>query len=60
MKIPGGLYVIHIIVHLLALSIDPADPHIRVGQGREKNAFDRNLHAHVIENNHCHICEADV
>ncbi|XP_031560299.1 probable palmitoyltransferase ZDHHC1 [Actinia tenebrosa] len=58
--IPGGLYVIHITVHLLALSIDPADPHIRAGKSRDKNAFDRNLHAHVIENNHCHICEADV
>ena len=40
--------------------VDPADPNIRQGPLQGKAAFDRNVHAHVIENNHCHICQADV
>ncbi|EDO28846.1 predicted protein, partial [Nematostella vectensis] len=53
-------YFLHIIFHLAALSVDPADVSIRGDSTREKALFDRSLHAHVIENNHCHICETDV
>lgn len=59
MQIPSGIYLFHIAVHILALSIDPADPNIRQGSS-QKGVFDRNVHAHVIENDHCRICQADV
>ncbi|XP_048172842.1 palmitoyltransferase ZDHHC1 isoform X2 [Corvus hawaiiensis] len=45
----------------LIFSIDPADANVR-----EKNylgplaTFNRNQHAHVIENHHCHVCDVDV
>eukprot|EP00075_Anas_platyrhynchos_P032496 XP_027321749.1 probable palmitoyltransferase ZDHHC1 isoform X3 [Anas platyrhynchos] len=49
------------VVHLAAVSIDPADANVR-----EKNylgplaTFNRNQHAHVIENHHCHVCDVNV
>ncbi|XP_044275743.1 palmitoyltransferase ZDHHC1 isoform X2 [Varanus komodoensis] len=58
---PGVFFFCHLIVHLTAVSIDPADERVR-----EKNyqgplaTFNRNQHAHVIENRHCHICDVDV
>jgi len=58
--IPGGIYIVHVIFHLFALSIDPADPNVRNFGKKGKVAFDRSLHRHVIENNHCYICQADV
>ncbi|XP_047934667.2 palmitoyltransferase ZDHHC1 isoform X4 [Anser cygnoides] len=44
-----------------SVSIDPADANVR-----EKNylgplaTFNRNQHAHVIENHHCHVCDVNV
>jgi len=55
--------VIHVIVHLLACSVNPADIGVisKMRQGTYKTAqFDRTLHQHVIENFHCYICEVDV
>ncbi|XP_066493473.1 palmitoyltransferase ZDHHC1 [Tiliqua scincoides] len=58
---PGVFFLCHLIVHLTAVSIDPADDSVR-----EKNyqgplaTFSRKQHAHVIENRHCHICDVDV
>ncbi|NWH57169.1 ZDHC1 palmitoyltransferase, partial [Geococcyx californianus] len=58
---PGVCFIYHLVVHLTSVSIDPADANVR-----EKNylgplaTFNRNQHAHVIENHHCHICEVDV
>ncbi|KFV50408.1 putative palmitoyltransferase ZDHHC1, partial [Gavia stellata] len=58
---PGVCFIYHLVVHLTAVSIDPADANVR-----EKNylgplaAFNRNQHAHVIENHHCHVCDVDV
>ncbi|NWH75957.1 ZDHC1 palmitoyltransferase, partial [Piaya cayana] len=58
---PGVCFIYHLIVHLTSVSIDPADANVR-----EKNylgplaTFNRNQHAHVIENHHCHICDVDV
>ncbi|XP_075693655.1 palmitoyltransferase ZDHHC1 isoform X2 [Rhinoderma darwinii] len=57
----GVLFTLHWVVHFLAVTIDPADEHVRA-----KNSpgplpvFDRTKHAHVIENLHCYICEVDV
>ncbi|NXO23933.1 ZDHC1 palmitoyltransferase, partial [Cisticola juncidis] len=58
---PGVCFVYHLVVHLTAVSIDPADANVR-----EKNylgplaTFNRNQHAHVIENHHCYVCDVDV
>ncbi|NXN82439.1 ZDHC1 palmitoyltransferase, partial [Bombycilla garrulus] len=58
---PGVCFIYHLVVHLTAVSIDPADANVR-----EKNylgplaPFNRNQHAHVIENHHCHVCDVDV
>ncbi|XP_029192735.2 palmitoyltransferase ZDHHC11-like [Acropora millepora] len=58
--IPGGFCGIHITYHILALTIDPADPNIRGGSKKGKGLFDRSKHRHVIVNSHCHICQTDV
>ncbi|XP_074407010.1 palmitoyltransferase ZDHHC1 isoform X3 [Zonotrichia albicollis] len=58
---PGVCFIYHLVVHLTAVSIDPADANVR-----EKNylgplaTFNRKQHAHVIENHHCHVCDVDV
>ncbi|XP_062442752.1 palmitoyltransferase ZDHHC1 isoform X2 [Rhea pennata] len=58
---PGTCFIYHLVVHLTAVSIDPADTNVR-----KKNylgplaTFNRNQHAHVIENRHCHVCDVDV
>ncbi|KFP92075.1 putative palmitoyltransferase ZDHHC1, partial [Apaloderma vittatum] len=58
---PGVCFIYHLVVHLTAVSIDPADANVR-----EKNylgplaTFNRTQHAHVIENHHCHVCDVDV
>ena len=59
-QIPGGFCVVHIIFHLMALTLDPADPNIRGDTQKGKAIFDRSQHEHVIENCHCYICQADV
>ncbi|XP_068723071.1 palmitoyltransferase ZDHHC11-like [Montipora capricornis] len=58
--IPGGFCGIHIVYHVLALTIDPADPNIRVGTKKGKALFDRSKHRHVIVDSHCYICQTDV
>ncbi|XP_044125231.1 palmitoyltransferase ZDHHC1 [Bufo gargarizans] len=57
----GVLFMLHLIVHFLAVTIDPADEHVRAkGSPGPLPVFDRTKHAHVIENMHCYICEVDV
>ncbi|XP_040265679.1 palmitoyltransferase ZDHHC1 isoform X2 [Bufo bufo] len=57
----GVLFTLHLIVHFLAVTIDPADEHVRAkGSPGPLPVFDRTKHAHVIENMHCYICEVDV
>ncbi|KAJ7311963.1 hypothetical protein JRQ81_006286 [Phrynocephalus forsythii] len=58
---PGVFFLYHLVVHLTAVSTDPADDSVR-----QKNyqgpltTFSRSQHAHVIENCHCHICNVEV
>ncbi|XP_022237642.1 probable palmitoyltransferase ZDHHC11 [Limulus polyphemus] len=55
------VYVIHIVIHVIGVSLDPADPNVLA-----KNvsgpclAFDRSTHTHVIENQLCYICGVKV
>ncbi|XP_013109566.2 uncharacterized protein LOC106088541 [Stomoxys calcitrans] len=53
-----GLYLVHIVSHLAALLIDPADRELRRIHRTDRIVpeFDRSKHAHVIENGRCHLC----
>ncbi|NXV24284.1 ZDHC1 palmitoyltransferase, partial [Cepphus grylle] len=58
---PGVCFIYHLVVHLTAVSIDPADANVRDKKYLGPLAtFNRNQHAHVIENHHCHVCDVDV
>lgn len=60
----GSLFFLHIVSHVAALLIDPADPQLRAlrddggGDNRNKTVpeLDKSKHAHVIENGKCHLC----
>ncbi|XP_034840757.1 palmitoyltransferase ZDHHC1 [Maniola hyperantus] len=50
------LYVFHIISHLVALLLDPGEADLRKQKPNTLPEFDRTIHAHVIENGRCHLC----
>ncbi|KAM9765584.1 palmitoyltransferase ZDHHC1 [Menidia menidia] len=57
----GVLFACHLCVHVMAVSVDPADYSVRTRADRGPvPAFDRAKHAHVIENCHCYLCQVDV
>ncbi|KAI3377365.1 hypothetical protein L3Q82_008398 [Scortum barcoo] len=57
----GIIFVSHLCVHVMAVSIDPADYNVRMKSDRGPvPMFDRSKHAHVIENCHCYLCQVDV
>uniref|UniRef100_A0A3B3CI26 Palmitoyltransferase n=1 Tax=Oryzias melastigma TaxID=30732 RepID=A0A3B3CI26_ORYME len=57
----GIVFAVHLCVHVMAVSVDPADYNVRMKSSRGPvPAFDRSKHAHVIENCHCYLCQVDV
>ncbi|XP_077019025.1 putative palmitoyltransferase ZDHHC11B isoform X3 [Tamandua tetradactyla] len=58
----GGLFLVHLIMHVVATSIDPAEPNVRHKKSYREQvpSFDRSKHAHVIENQYCHLCQVNV
>ncbi|XP_047584889.1 palmitoyltransferase ZDHHC11-like [Lutra lutra] len=60
--VTGGLFFLHFSVHLLAVSIDPAEPNVRRKENYSEPVptFDRSKHAHVIQDQYCHLCEVTV
>ncbi|XP_029986409.1 palmitoyltransferase ZDHHC1 isoform X2 [Sphaeramia orbicularis] len=57
----GIMFVCHLCVHVMAVSIDPADFNVRTKTNKGPvPVFDRSKHAHVIENCHCYLCQVDV
>ncbi|XP_036601618.1 palmitoyltransferase ZDHHC11-like [Trichosurus vulpecula] len=58
----GILFVFHFIVHITAVTIDPADPNVRhkKSYGKPMPVLDRTKHRHVIQNQYCHLCEVTV
>lgn len=51
------LVAIHVIAHIAALLIDPADIELRkISTRKVVPEFDRSKHLHVIENGRCHLC----
>ncbi|XP_055638157.1 uncharacterized protein LOC129776502 [Toxorhynchites rutilus septentrionalis] len=52
-----ALYLLHLVSHLAALLLDPADAELRRNRTRTVvPEFDRSKHSHVIENGRCHLC----
>ncbi|XP_069769423.1 palmitoyltransferase ZDHHC11 isoform X2 [Narcine bancroftii] len=58
----GLLFVYHLIVHMVAVSVDPADSRVRAKKNYNipMPTLDRAKHPHVIQNQHCYLCEVDV
>ncbi|XP_066098502.1 palmitoyltransferase ZDHHC1 isoform X1 [Saccopteryx bilineata] len=57
----GAIFVGHLVVHLTAVSIDPADTNVRdKSYAGPLPIFNRSQHAHVIEDLHCNLCDVDV
>ncbi|KAL5240958.1 hypothetical protein ACI65C_008368 [Semiaphis heraclei] len=58
----GSLFFLHVVSHVAALLIDPADPQLRALRDNEESKrksvpeLDKTKHAHVIENGKCHLC----
>ena len=62
-QVIGVVFVSHLVVHLACVSINPADPNVRakMAGGKTKvSSFDRSKHKHVIEDQHCYLCDVDV
>ncbi|XP_078298782.1 uncharacterized protein LOC132678952 isoform X1 [Panthera onca] len=59
--VTGGLFCFHFVVHLLGISIDPAETNVRLKKYLEPiPTFDPSKHTRVIENQYCHLCEVAV
>ncbi|XP_061243532.1 palmitoyltransferase ZDHHC1 isoform X5 [Bos javanicus] len=57
----GAVFAGHLVVHLTAVSIDPADANVRdKSYAGPLPIFNRSQHAHVIEDLHCNLCDVDV
>ncbi|KAH3773480.1 hypothetical protein DPMN_174842 [Dreissena polymorpha] len=57
--VPAVALVVHLIVHLASVTIDPCDNKV-LEKKYPKVKFDRSEHKHVIEDCHCYICQVDV
>ncbi|XP_055001719.1 palmitoyltransferase ZDHHC1 isoform X2 [Sorex araneus] len=57
----GAIFLCHLVVHLTAVTIDPADANVRdKSYTGNLPIFNRSQHAHVIENLHCNLCDVNV
>ncbi|XP_050681068.1 palmitoyltransferase ZDHHC1 [Leptidea sinapis] len=56
MIIYAVFYSSHLIFHSIALILDPGEADLRHSGTNDVPEFDRNIHAHVIENGRCHLC----
>ena len=55
------LFISHFFTHAVAELLDPADPELRALDSKKPvPEFDRNKHAHVIENGRCHLCNITI
>lgn len=61
LQVTGGVFSFHFLVHLIAISIDPAEASVRLkNYSQPMPTFDRSKHPHVIQNQYCHLCEVTV
>lgn len=61
-QVTGGLFSLHFLVHLIAVSIDPAEANVRLKKNYPEPmpTFDRSKHTHVVQKQYCHLCEVTV
>uniref|UniRef100_A0A8C0D8X7 Palmitoyltransferase n=1 Tax=Balaenoptera musculus TaxID=9771 RepID=A0A8C0D8X7_BALMU len=61
-SVTGGICLFHLLVHLIVVSIDPAEANVRLKKNyaRVVLTFDRSKHAHVIQRQYCHLCKVPV
>lgn len=60
-QINALVFIFHIVIHLISVSLNPADINVRAKANKGPlPKFDRSKHSHVIENDFCHICEVKV
>lgn len=50
------LYVLFVLSYIFAIFLDPAEKDLRKREINDVPEFDRSIHAHVIENGRCHLC----
>lgn len=53
------LYVSHMLSHVMATVIDASENELRKLEICNLPEFDRSIHAHVIENGRCHLCNIE-
>ncbi|KAJ8415827.1 hypothetical protein AAFF_G00403840 [Aldrovandia affinis] len=58
----GTAFLLHMVTHLAAVSIDPADFSVlaKKNYSNPMPVLDKRKHPHVIHNLHCYLCEVDV
>uniref|UniRef100_K7F8A8 Palmitoyltransferase n=1 Tax=Pelodiscus sinensis TaxID=13735 RepID=K7F8A8_PELSI len=58
----GVLFAHHLVAYIVAITIDPADQNVLAKKNycSPMPVFDRSKHKHVIQNQHCYLCEVDV
>ncbi|XP_072515822.1 palmitoyltransferase ZDHHC11 isoform X1 [Salminus brasiliensis] len=58
----GTAFVLHLLTHLAAVTVDPADYNVRLRKDYSSPmpVFDKKKQPHVIHNQHCYLCEVDV
>ncbi|XP_013361328.1 PREDICTED: uncharacterized protein LOC102024592 isoform X4 [Chinchilla lanigera] len=60
-SVTGAVFLFHLVVHLAAITIDPAEANVRLkNYSKPMPTFDRSQHTHVIQNLYCHLCEVTV
>uniref|UniRef100_A0A2I3GF37 Uncharacterized protein n=1 Tax=Nomascus leucogenys TaxID=61853 RepID=A0A2I3GF37_NOMLE len=60
--VTGGIFSFHLVIHLIASCIDPADSNVKLTKDYSQPVpiFDRAKHAHVIQKQFCHLCNVTV
>ncbi|XP_053570322.1 palmitoyltransferase ZDHHC11 [Bombina bombina] len=58
----GVIFVCHLVSHLVAVTIDPAESNVlaKKNYNLPMPIFDKDKHKHVIQNLHCYLCEVSV
>ncbi|XP_029927400.1 palmitoyltransferase ZDHHC11 [Myripristis murdjan] len=58
----GIVFIVHLITHIAAVTIDPADASVRAKQNYTSPMplFDRTKQPHVIQDLHCYLCDVKV
>lgn len=61
-QLMGIAFIVHLVTHIAAVTIDPADASVRAKQSYSSPmpVFDRTKQPHVIQNLQCYLCDVKV